>query len=75
MCSKQEYKQFEDPFKEKKNFKNFNHLETRMGCCARIRFDMKDDVFSVALLNDIHNHDFATQEEMCNLRSGRKVLC
>ena len=45
-----------------------------MGCCARIRFDMKDDVFSVALLNDIHNHDFATQEEMCNLRSGRKVL-
>lgn len=46
-----------------------------MGCCARIRFDMKDDVFSVALLNDIHNHDFATQEEMCNLRSGRKVLC
>lgn len=75
VCSKQEYKQFEDPFKEKKNFKKFNHLETRMGCCARIRFDMKDDVFSVALLNDIHNHDFATQEEMCNLRSGRKVLC
>ena len=45
-----------------------------MGCCARIRFDMKDDVFNVALLNDIHNHEFATQEEMCNLRFGRKVL-
>lgn len=45
-----------------------------MGCCARIQFDMKDDVSSVALLNYIHNHEFVTQEEMCNLRSGRKVL-
>ena len=69
MCSKQGFKEFEDPFDVKK----CNHLETRRGCCARIQFDVKNDIWTVSHLNDIHAHEFASPEEMCNLRSGRKV--
>ena len=32
VCSKQGFKEFEDPFDVKK----YNHLETKTGCCARI---------------------------------------
>lgn len=70
VCSKQGFKEFEDPV----NAKKFNHLDTRTGCCARIRFDVKDDVWTVVLFNDTHNHEFASPEQKLNLRSGRKVL-
>uniref|UniRef100_A0A2N9F5N9 FAR1 domain-containing protein n=1 Tax=Fagus sylvatica TaxID=28930 RepID=A0A2N9F5N9_FAGSY len=70
VCSKQGFKEFEDPC----NAKKFNHLDTRTGCTARIRFDVKNDVWGVAYFNDTHNHEFASPEQRCNLRSGRKVL-
>ncbi|GMY15204.1 protein FAR1-RELATED SEQUENCE 5-like [Fagus crenata] len=44
------------------------------GCCARIRFDVKNDIWSVSHFNDAHNHEFASPDERCNLRSRRKVL-
>ena len=69
MCSKQGFKEFEDPFDVKK----YNHLETRTGCYTRIQFDVKNDIWTVSHFNDIHTHEFASPEEMCNLRSGRKV--
>jgi hypothetical protein len=68
--SKEGFKEFEDPFNPKK----FNHLDTRTGCCARIQFDVKNDIWSVSHFNDTHNHEFASPDEKCNLRSGRKVL-
>ena len=40
VCSKQGFKEFEDPFDVKK----YNHLETRTGCCAKIRFDVENDI-------------------------------
>ena len=69
MCSKQGFKEFEDLFDVKK----YNHLETRACCCARIRFDVKNDIWTVSHFNGIHTHEFATPEERCNLRLGRKV--
>ena len=41
VCSKQGFKEFEDPFDVKK----YNHLETRTGCCAKIRFDVENDIW------------------------------
>ena len=69
MCSKQGFKEFEDPF----DMKKYNHLETRTGCYARIRFDVKNDIWTVSYFNDIPTYEFASPEEMCNLRLGRKV--
>ena len=69
MCSKQGFKEFEDPFDVKK----YNHLETRTCCFARIRFDVKNDIWIVSHFNNIHTHEFASSEERCNLQSGRKV--
>ncbi|KAL4603110.1 hypothetical protein ACB092_10G102300 [Castanea dentata] len=59
VCSKQGFKEFEDP----SNVKKYYNLDVRTGCRARIRFDVKNDIWK-----------FATPEERCNLRSGRKVL-
>ncbi|KAF3965012.1 hypothetical protein CMV_010762 [Castanea mollissima] len=70
VCSKQGFKEFEDP----SNVKKYHNLDVRTGCRARIRFDVKNDIWSVSHFNDTHNHEFATPEERCNLRSGRKVL-
>ncbi|GMY26595.1 protein FAR1-RELATED SEQUENCE 5-like [Fagus crenata] len=70
LCSKEGFKEFEDPFNPKK----LNHLDTRTGCCARIQFDVKNDIWSVLHFNDTHNYEFASPDEKCNLRSGRKVL-
>ncbi|KAL0007389.1 hypothetical protein SO802_008891 [Lithocarpus litseifolius] len=69
VCSKQGFKEFEDP----SDVKKYNHLETGIGCCARIRFDMKNDIWTMSHFNDIHTREFASPEERCNLRSGRKV--
>ena len=71
MCSKQGFKEFEDPSNVKKN----HNLDVRMGCCARIRFDVKNDIWSVSHFNDAHNHEFATPKEICNLRSRSKATC
>ena len=38
--SKQGFKEFKNPFDVK-------NLETRIGCCARIRFDVKNDIWTV----------------------------
>ena len=70
MCSKQGHKEFEDPY----DYKKYNKLDTRMGCQARIRFDIKNSIWSVSHFNDEHSHEFASPKESCNLRSGRKVL-
>ena len=48
LSSKEGFKEFEDLFNPKK----FNHLDTRTGCCARIRFDVKNDIWSVSHFND-----------------------
>ena len=70
MCSKKGFKEFEDP----SNVKKYHNLDVRMGCRATIWFDVKNDIWSVSHFNDTHNHEFATPEERCNLRSRRKVL-
>ena len=70
MCSKQGFKEFEGL----SNTKMYHNLDVRMGCRARIRFDVKNDIWSVLHFNDTHNHKFATSEERCNLRLGSKVL-
>ena len=62
MCSKQGFKDFEDAFDVKK----YNHLKTRTGYCARIRFDVKNDIWTVSHFNDIHTHEFASLEERCD---------
>ena len=69
VCSKKGFKEFEDP----SNVKKYYNLDVRTGCRARIRFDIKNDILSVSHFNDKHNHEFATPEKRCNLRSGRKV--
>ena len=69
LCSKQGFKEFEDP----SDVKKYNPLETMTGCCARIWFDVKNDIWTMSHFNDIHTHEFASPEEMCNLQSGRKV--
>ena len=70
LCSKQGHKEFENPC----DYKKYNKLDTRTGCQARIRFDIENGIWSVSHFNDEHNHEFASPEERCNLRSGRKVL-
>ena len=70
MCSKQGFKGFEGL----SNAKLYHNLYVRTGCRARIRFDVKNDIWSVLHFNDTHNHKFATSEERCNLRSRSKVL-
>ena len=62
VCSKQGFKEFEDAFDVKK----YNHLETMTSCCARIRFDVRNDIWTVSHFNDIHTHEFASLEERCN---------
>ncbi|KAG5566146.1 hypothetical protein RHGRI_001921 [Rhododendron griersonianum] len=54
--------------------KEFNHLETRTDCKARIRFTINNGIWTISHLNDDHNHELASPEERQNLRSGRKVL-
>ena len=51
----------------------YQNLDVRTGYCTRIQFDVKNDIWSVHTLMT-HNHEFATLEERCNLRLGRKVL-
>ena len=70
LCSKQGHKEFENPC----DYKKYSKLDTRTGCQARIRFDIENGIWSVSHFNDEHNHEFASPEERCNLRSGRKVL-
>ncbi|GLU15038.1 hypothetical protein SLE2022_315680 [Rubroshorea leprosula] len=70
ICSKQGFHRDGDSC----NVKKINHLETRMGCKARIRFTVSNGIWEVTHFNDEHNHELANQEERRNLRSGRKIL-
>ncbi|XP_058185560.1 protein FAR1-RELATED SEQUENCE 3-like [Rhododendron vialii] len=54
--------------------KEFNHLETRTDCRARIRFTIDNGIWTISHLNDDHNHKLASSEERRNSRSKRKVL-
>ena len=70
MCSKQGFKEFEGI----SNAKMYHNLDVRTCCRARIRFDVKNDIWSVLYFNDTHNHKFVTSEERYNLRSRSEVL-
>ncbi|PPS15675.1 hypothetical protein GOBAR_AA04903 [Gossypium barbadense] len=70
LCSKSGYHEHEYIGKVKK----FNHLETRTGCQAKIRFTIEKGVWVVSYFNDHHNHHLATSQERINLRLGRKIL-
>ena len=52
--------------------KNFNSLEIRTGCEAKIHFTIEKGVWIISYFNDQHNHELATSEERINLRSGKK---
>nr|CAD1843587.1 unnamed protein product [Ananas comosus var. bracteatus] len=67
VCSKAGFREFRD-----RSVKKINRIETRTGCNARIRFTITDGTWEVTLFNDDHNHEFASQEEKHNLRSGRR---
>ncbi|XP_020090553.1 protein FAR1-RELATED SEQUENCE 9-like [Ananas comosus] len=69
VCSKAGFREY-----ERCNPKKVNRLETRTGCTARIRFTITDGTWEVTYFNDVHNHEFASQEKRHRLRSGRRVL-
>ncbi|KAI8556312.1 hypothetical protein RHMOL_Rhmol05G0242900 [Rhododendron molle] len=70
LCSKARYRKVGSI----NEVKEFNHLETRTDCKARIRFTIDNGIWTISHLNDDHNHELASPEERRNLRSGRKVL-